>query len=246
MTAPSEMARVALVTGAAGALGAEVARALAQRGHKLALVDTDAGPARERLGQLAASLAPTGACVVAGDITAESTWAEAMPRVVRELGAAPSLAALIAGAWRGGKPVHEETTDEVWRTMLGANLETVYRSLRAVLPPMVAQKRGSVVVVGSRAAEQPATSARSAAYAASKAAVVALAQAVSAEVLEHGVRLNAVLPSTMDTPANRAAMPKADPARWVSLSSAAGVVAFLLSDEARDISGAAVPVYGRA
>jgi NAD(P)-dependent dehydrogenase (short-subunit alcohol dehydrogenase family) len=111
---------------------------------------------------------------------------------------------------------------------------------------MVVRGRGSIVVVGSRAAAQPATSARSAAYAASKAAVVALAQAVAAEVLDHGVRVNAVLPSTMDTPANRASMPKVDPSRWVSLSSAAGVIAFLLSDDARDISGAALPLYGRA
>ena len=102
------------------------------------------------------------------------------------------------------------------------------------------------MVVGSRAVEQPWTSARSAAYAASKSAVVALARAVAAEVLEDGVRVNAILPSTMDTPANRAAMPKADPSRWVSLESAAGVVAFLLSDAARDISGVALPVYGRS
>jgi NAD(P)-dependent dehydrogenase (short-subunit alcohol dehydrogenase family) len=75
---------------------------------------------------------------------------------------------------------------------------------------------------------------------------VALARAVAAEVLESGVRVNAILPSTMDTPANRAAMPKADPGKWVSLDSAAGVIAFLLSDAARDISGVALPVYGRA
>jgi NAD(P)-dependent dehydrogenase (short-subunit alcohol dehydrogenase family) len=237
MTANTE---VAWVTGAAGALGAEVARALASRGCKLALVDAERG--RDRLQQLAASLG--GASVVAGDITVEATWAEAIPRVARELGGPPTRAALIAGAWRGGKPLHEETSDDVWRTMLAANVETAYRSLRALLPPMVAQRRGSIVVVGSRAAEQPATSARSAAYAAAKAAVVALAQAVAAEVLDQGVRINAVLPSTLDTPANRAAMPKADPSKWVSLGSAAGVVAFLLSDEARDVSGAAVTVYG--
>jgi NAD(P)-dependent dehydrogenase (short-subunit alcohol dehydrogenase family) len=111
---------------------------------------------------------------------------------------------------------------------------------------MVARRSGSIVVVGSRSAESPASSARAAAYAASKAAVVALAQAVAAEVRDHGVRVNAILPSTLDTPANRTAMPKADASRWVSLESAAGLVAFLLGEEARDISGAAVPVYGRA
>jgi NAD(P)-dependent dehydrogenase (short-subunit alcohol dehydrogenase family) len=233
---------VALVTGAAGALGAEVSRALSRIGCKMALADGSA--ARARLEALAASLG--GACVIAGDIAVESTWAEAMPRIARELGAAPAKAALIAGGWRGGKPLHEESADDVWRAMFDANVETVHRTLRAVLPPMVAQGRGSVVVVGSRAAVQPATSARSAAYAASKAAVVALAQAVAAEVLPHGVRVNAILPSTLDTPANRAAMPKADPTTWVPLESAAGIVAFLLGDGARDVSGAALPVYGRA
>jgi NAD(P)-dependent dehydrogenase (short-subunit alcohol dehydrogenase family) len=236
------MHEVGLVTGAAGALGAEVARTLAAGGCKLALVDSERG--RERLEVLASSLG--GACVVAGDIAAGATWAEAMPRIERELGAPPSCAALIAGGWRGGKPLHEEADDEVWKVMMGANLETVHRSLRALLPPMVARKKGSIVVVGSRAAVQPATSAGAAAYAASKAAVVALAQAVAAEVLGLGVRVNAVLPSTMDTPANRAAMPGVDPSRWVSLASAAEVVAFLLSEQARDISGVALPVYGRA
>jgi NAD(P)-dependent dehydrogenase (short-subunit alcohol dehydrogenase family) len=236
---------VALVTGAAGALGAEVARALAARGCKLVLVDGE--HARTRLDSLASSLGgPGGVCVVAGDIRAESTWAEAMPRIAAELGAAPSRAALIAGAWRGGKALHEEAGDDTWNAMIGANLDTVYRTLRALLPPMVTRGRGSVVVVGSRAAVEPASSARSAAYAASKAAVVALAQAVAAEVLPHGVRVNAILPSTLDTPANRSSMPKADPSKWVSLSSAAGIVAFLLSDDARDVSGAALPVYGRA
>jgi NAD(P)-dependent dehydrogenase (short-subunit alcohol dehydrogenase family) len=233
---------VVLVTGAAGALGAEVARTMRARGARLALVD--AAPARDRLEKLAASIGD--ACVVAGDVTLEATWAEAMPRIERELGSPPSLAALIAGAWRGGKRLHEETTDDVWRTMMQANLETVHRGLRACLPPMVERKRGSIVVMGSRAAASPSTSAFAAAYAASKAAVVALAQAVAAEVLDDGVRVNAVLPSTMDTPANRASMPKADASRWVSLGSAAAVVAFLLSDDARDITGAALPVYGKA
>jgi NAD(P)-dependent dehydrogenase (short-subunit alcohol dehydrogenase family) len=233
---------VALVTGAAGALGAQVARTLAQRGHKVALLDSKAASAR--LDALASSLG--AACAVAGDLASESTWREGAARIERELGAAPSLAALVAGAWRGGRAVHEEETDEVWRTMMTANLETVYRGLRALLPSMVANRRGSVVVIGSRAAVEPWTSAGAAAYAASKAAVVALAQAAAAEVRDRGVRVNAVLPSTLDTPANRAAMPGADATKWVTLESAAQVVAFLLSDEARDIQGAALPVYGRA
>jgi NAD(P)-dependent dehydrogenase (short-subunit alcohol dehydrogenase family) len=236
------MSDVAVVTGAAGALGAEVARTLSGRGYKLALLDSQRG--RARLDDLAGALG--GACVVAGDLASEPVWREAMPRVERELGATPTVAALVAGAWRGGRPLHEEESDETWAAMMTANAETVYRGLRALLPLMVANRRGSIVVVGSRAAADPWTSPRAAAYAASKAAVVALAQAAAAEVLEHGVRVNAILPSALDTPANRAAMPSADPTRWVSLESAAGVVAFLLSEDARDIRGVSLPVYGRA
>jgi NAD(P)-dependent dehydrogenase (short-subunit alcohol dehydrogenase family) len=238
MTTPD----VALVTGAAGALGGELARTLSARGLPVVLVDTEA--AKGRLEEIAKALGK--ACVVAGDIAVEATWLSALPRIEKELGALPTLAAFIAGGYRGGKPLHEETSDDAWRAMVTGNVETAYRGFRALLPAMVARKRGSIVVVGSRAVEQPATAAGAAAYGASKAAVVALARAVAAEVLHHGVRVNAVLPSTMDTRANRAAMPKADPANWVSLESAAGVIAFLLSDDARDISGAAVPLYGKA
>ena len=116
---------------------------------------------------------------------------------------------------------------------------------RACVPPGAPARgwsrdgRGSVVVVGSRAVERPWTSASASAYGTTKAAVVALAQTVAAEVLEHGVRVNAILPSTLDTAANRRAMPEADSSRWVTTESAAGVIAFLLSDEARDVSGAA-------
>jgi NAD(P)-dependent dehydrogenase (short-subunit alcohol dehydrogenase family) len=236
------MPDVALVTGAAGALGARVARTLSLRGHKVALLDSKAGSAR--LDDLASSLG--GACVVAGDLASVATWRDGATRIERELGGPPSIAALVAGAWRGGRPLHEETTDDAWRTLMTANVETVYRGLRALLPSMVANRRGSVVVVGSRAAVEPWTSAGAAAYAASKAAVVALAQAAAAEVIAFGVRVNAILPSALDTPANRAAMPNADPTKWVTLESAAGVIAFLLGDAALDVQGAALPIYGKA
>jgi NAD(P)-dependent dehydrogenase (short-subunit alcohol dehydrogenase family) len=236
------MVTVALVTGAAGALGAEVARALAAAGHKLALVDTEQAAAR--LAEVARDIG--GGAIAAFDITSATSWREKLAELEHELGAPVSHAALIAGGWRGGKKLFEETDDTTYDAMIGANVTTVYRSLRALLPGMVARGSGSVVLVGSRAVERPWSSAGSAAYGASKNAAVALAQAAAEEVLDRGVRINAVLPSTMDTAANRRAMPDVDPTKWVSVTSAAGVIAFLLSDGARDVSGAAVPVYGRA
>ena len=232
---------VAIVTGGSGALGSAVARALSKRGHAIVLAGSPR--AKERLEPLVKELGRATAC--AADLAVSDGWS-AVLRAAESLGEAPSLAALVAGGWKGGTPIHAENDDEVWKAMLRSNLDTVYRAFRALLPGMVERKRGSIVVVGSRNAERPSFGAKAAAYTASKSAAVALAQATAAEVLEHGVRINAILPSTMDTPANRASMPKVDPSKWVTIESAAAVIAFLLSDDARDISGAALPVYGRA
>jgi NAD(P)-dependent dehydrogenase (short-subunit alcohol dehydrogenase family) len=219
-----------VVTGGAGALGADVARVLAARGDDVAIVDMPR--ARERMDALVKELGPKA--------SAHVDLASALARGPVE------YAALIAGGWAGGTPLHEAKDDAAFRAMMDSNTATVHAAFRALLPGMVERKRGAIVVVGSRNVERPWTGKGSAEYTASKAAAVAMAEAVAAEVLEHGVRVNSVLPSTMDTAANRASMPKADVTRWVTTSSAAGVVAFLLSDAARDISGAAIPLYGRA
>jgi NAD(P)-dependent dehydrogenase (short-subunit alcohol dehydrogenase family) len=236
-------AKIVVITGAAGALGGDVARHLVEKRYKVALVDTPHG--QERIDALKEELAPYAAAFT-GDITQPATWDEILPRIEAELGAAPSHAALIAGGWQGGTALHAETDDKVWRAMIASNLDTVHVTLRALLPGMVSRKDGSIVVVGSRAVERPWTSAGASAYAAAKAGAVALVQSVAAEVLTSNVRINAILPSTMDTPANRRAMPNVDPSTWVTTASAAAVIGFLLGDDARDVSGAAIPVYGRA
>ncbi len=112
------------------------------------------------------------------------------------------------------------------------------------MPHLLDAGGGSIVCVGTRAAVQPFSGA--AGYIASKAAVIAFAQAVAAEYKHDGIRCNAILPSVIDTPANRASMPKADFEKWVKPAEIAGVIALLLSDDSRPTSGAAVPVYGRA
>src|SRR5216684_3957026 len=119
------------------------------------------------------------------------------------------------------------------------------RGLQALLPAMIRRGAGSIVVMGSQVVERPWKGAGAAAYTAAKSAVVALARAVAAEVASKGIRVNAVMPSVIDTAANRAAMPKADPKRWVSGESLAETIGFLLSDAAKDISVAALAVYGQ-
>ncbi|HEY5079321.1 MAG TPA: SDR family NAD(P)-dependent oxidoreductase, partial [Opitutaceae bacterium] len=213
------MPDVVAITGAAGALGSEVARHLVRKGYRAALLDLPRSS--EALHALAREL--DGACPIEADFATPRGWDDAIARIERELGTPPSHGVLIAGGWQGGKPLHDERDDTTWRAMMDSNLETVHRSLRALLPAMVARRRGSLVVIGSRVAQRPWTGAGAAAYTASKAAAVALAQAVAAEVLGLGVRVNAVLPSTLDTPANRRHMPRADPSEWVALSSAAAV-----------------------
>ncbi|AKT43983.1 SDR family NAD(P)-dependent oxidoreductase [Chondromyces crocatus] len=231
-----------VVTGAAGALGEGVVRSLVARGHRVAAVARASSEARLRA--LEAELGD--ACVgFSADVASIDDWTALLRDLTSRLGT-PTGAALVAGGWTGGFPLHEAQGDASYRTLLAQNLDTVRTSLHALLPGMVAERRGSIVVVGARPSLRPELGAGMADYTATKAAVVALAQAAAAEVLPHHVRINAILPTTIDTPSNRQAMPGADVTTWVSIPSLAGVVAFLLSDEARDISGAAIPVYGRA
>ncbi len=235
---------IALVTGGAGALGSAVVRLLASRGERVAIFDSP--ESRARAEALVAEVGRDKVTAFFGDLAERSTWTDGLAAVRAAFGGSPALAALIAGGWKGGRAIHEETDDSIFAAMMRSNAATVDHALAALLPEMVRAKRGAVVAVGSRAVERPWSSAKASAYAASKAAAVALIKVAAQEVLADGVRLNAILPSTMDTPANRASMPKVDPAKWVTVESAAKVIGFLLSDDAKDISGAALPVYGRA
>ena len=229
-----------IVTGASGALGSALVRVLAAGEARVVAIGRGVEQVR-----LDAELGAGRALAAAFDLVSPTAWSELVARLALD-GLEPSGAVLAAGGWKGGKKLHEEADDATWTAMLSANLETARASLQALLPGMVARKRGSIVLVGSRAAERPWESAKAAAYAASKAAVVALASAVAAEVRDAGVRVNVLLPSTIDTPQNRASMPNAEASRWVTPESIGEVAKFLLSDASRDVSGAAIPVYGRA
>jgi NAD(P)-dependent dehydrogenase (short-subunit alcohol dehydrogenase family) len=157
---------------------------------------------------------------------------------------APLLALVnLVGGYAIGGLVHETPIDDFER-LLTLNLRPTYLMTQAVVPHLLAAGGGAVVCVGSRAASSPFPGA--AGYVTSKAAVVAFAQAVAVEYRQHRIRCNAVVPSVIDTPANRAAQPDADHSRWVPPAEIAGVIRFLASPASAPTSGAAIPVYGRA
>jgi len=229
--------RRVVVTGAAGALGSVVCRVLTQAGAGVLAVGRP--QAAERLAALAQELSCRTAML---DVGSSQAWAELAGR--GQIGDVQG-AVLIAGGWAGGANFHVSGPAQL-SDMLSLNLLSAGASLQALLGPMVARGSGSVVVIGSKNAALPELGAGSAAYTASKAGLVALAQAIAAEVRPRGVRVNALLPSTIDTPANRSAMPQADFTRWVTPGSLAQAALYLLSDVSSDISGAALPVYGRS
>jgi NAD(P)-dependent dehydrogenase (short-subunit alcohol dehydrogenase family) len=231
--------QVTLVTGANGALGsAIVARCAADGGRVVALE-------RSKTGDVTLERVSANVLALHASTSDSAALANALTRAEAELGPLTG-AVLTAGAWRGGHKFHELAAAADYRTVMDANLEVTQVALRALLPGLVQRGRGSVVLIGSRSGARPYDAPGDAAYAAAKAALTALGQAIAAEVLADGVRVNLVLPSTIDTDANRRAMPSADRSRWVTTDSLGDVIQFLLSERARDISGAAIPVYGHA
>ena len=229
--------RVALVTGASGALGGTLARRLLAAGAQVATVDR-----REE------RLATAFADVAAGDRlsfhAADLADAEAVEAMVA--GALTRLGRIdhlfnVAGTFATDGPV-EATTAETWQKLLDANFRSTLHVCRAVVPAMKRAGSGTIVNVGSRAAL--AGDANVAAYSVAKSAVLRLTEALAAEGKRHGVRVNCVLPGSLDTAGNRAAMPEADFTTWVEPEALIDAMLFLSSPAARAIHGAALTVFG--
>jgi NAD(P)-dependent dehydrogenase (short-subunit alcohol dehydrogenase family) len=146
------------------------------------------------------------------------------------------------GGFAGGASV-AETDDATWQNMMNINLNAAFYVLRAVVPVMRRVGRGRIVAIGSRQAVQPAAGVG--AYSASKAALLSLVQTVAIENKDRNIRANVVLPGTMDTPANRVAMPNANFENWVQPSRVAELVIMLAGEVGSEITGTAIPIYGK-
>jgi NAD(P)-dependent dehydrogenase (short-subunit alcohol dehydrogenase family) len=217
-----------MLTGAAGNLGRAVAAAFGDA--NLVLLDLKRGNLEESDRQM----------FIAADLldakSVQATVDQAVQRFKRI-----DVLCNIAGGFRMGSPVHE-TADKDWDFMLNVNARTVLNMSRAVVPVMLKGGGGKIVNIGAFAAQKGV--AQMGAYIASKSAVIRLTETMAAELREQNINVNCVLPTIIDTPENRAAMPKADPSRWVAPQDLAQVIAFLASDAARAIHGAALPVTG--
>ena len=217
--------KTAIVTGAAGVLGAAVAEECEAQGARTVLIDVVAG------------FADGSGTRLELDLTDAAAVAEAIAGVGEF-----DIVCNIAGGFDMGPKVFE-ITDAHWRALFDINVTTLRNMLSATLPKLVAQGRGSIINVGALGALQGLAS--MGAYTAAKSVVMRLTEAASEEVRRQGVNVNAVLPSLIDTPRNRADMPNADHSTWVAPESLAKVICFLASDAAADIHGALIPVRGQ-
>lgn len=226
--------RHTIVTGGSGALGRAVVRAFLAAGDRVT-VPWIAPHEREALEEAEeAAIVAGGLILVEADVSED----EGAARIVSASGGA---AVLIngAGGFTGGTPVHETDLD-VWDRLYRINVRTAVAMCRAVVPGMQARRAGVIVNVAARAAlDRPA---HLAAYAASKMAVVVLTESLQRETTAFGIRVNAVVPTTIDTPANRAAMPDADFSQWTAPARIADVLVWLASPAAAAIRGGLIPV----
>lgn len=228
-------APVYVVTGATGVLGGAVVDALLAGGARVAAPHRSAEAPSDLRGRADA----LRLFLAQADAGATASMERFLASAAEAFGQVDGLAA-IAGAYAGSGTLEATPSDE-WTRMLDANLQTAYAGCRAALPHLL-RTRGRIVTIASLTAQNAGAGA--AAYAVAKSGVMALTRVLALENKDRGVRANCVLPGTIDTPDNRRAMPKADPARWTPPAALAGLVAFLLSPASAPLTGALLPADG--
>jgi NAD(P)-dependent dehydrogenase (short-subunit alcohol dehydrogenase family) len=230
--------KVVLVAGGTGGLGRAVSLAFLEEGARVVVTYRE----QKEFDALKSEVGANDPSIVGHrvDVTDETAVRQLLDKVLADSGRLDVLVNTVGG-YAGGVNLWELET-KVFDQMLALNLRSGYALSRAAIPAMLKQKHGAIVNVASRAALDHGAGV--AAYAASKAAALALMDSLAAEVKGTGVRVNSILPSIIDTEVNRKAMPGADFAKWPKPQEIARVILFLCSDDAKVIHGAAVPVYG--
>ena len=223
--------KVVLVTGANGGLGTYVTQAFLQAGA------TVIGTSR-KIQQ--SDFSSAGFTAMPAELSSRDAAKSLVDQVVARFKRLDVLAHTVGG-FAGGASV-ADMDDATFQSMLEVNLTSTFHVLRAAIPPLRRAGSGRIVAIGSRAAAEPG--AGIGAYSASKAAMVSLIKTVALENRDAGVTANVILPGTMDTPGNRAAMPGADSSKWVQPANVASLVVWLASEAGKEITGAAIPVYG--
>ena len=232
--------KVVMVTGASGNLGSVLARTFQASGAKLALVDHGEDRLRQTFPDLVSS--PDYLLVNCADLMDEASVEGSVLHSMQHFGKVDVLVNTVGG-YRAGTPLHETDLD-TWEFMLKLNGRSTFIASKKVIPHMLDQGSGKIVNLAAR----PGLAGREgmAAYSASKAVVMRLTESMAAEYKDKGINVNCVIPGTIDTQMNRETMPGADFSSWVAPESLSEVILFLCSPAARDIHGAAVPVYGRS
>jgi NAD(P)-dependent dehydrogenase (short-subunit alcohol dehydrogenase family) len=224
--------KIALVTGANGGLGMHVTKALLDAGATVAGLSPHIRQS---------DFDHPNFVALPATLNSLDAARKAVASVIARSGKIDVLAHLVGG-FTGGQSV-AETDDDTWQQMFDANLNSAFHILRAVIPEMRKAGGGRIVAIGSRQAEEPSPTIG--AYSASKAALVSLMKTVALENKDAGITANVILPGTIDTPGNRREMPGADTSTWVQPASVASLIVWLAGDAGKDVTGAAIPVYGR-
>jgi NAD(P)-dependent dehydrogenase (short-subunit alcohol dehydrogenase family) len=223
--------KVVLVTGANGGLGTYVTQAFIDAGASVI------GTSR-KIEQ--SDFDSPNFTALPSDISTRESAKALLDQVVARFGKLDALAHTVGG-FAGGQPVME-TDGATFRRMFDLNVNCLFHVLRAAIPPLRQTGNGRIIAIGSRSAVDPGPGVG--AYSASKAAMVSLIKTVALENKDSGLTANVILPGTMDTPANRAAMPKADFSKWVQPAAVADLVRWLAGESAKDVNGAVIPIYG--
>src|SRR6266446_950718 len=232
--------KVTIITGAVGNLGTATARLFQQAGAKTVLVDRSPDRVREAFKDIAES--PDHLLAGGIDLSDAKSLSKLIEQTFAKFGRVDALVNTVGG-YRGGKPVHESDLAD-WDFLFNVNVRTTLLCCRAVIPQMLKQQRGKIINVASRDSLSGSTG--YAAYSASKSAVLRLTESLAAELKASNINVNCIMPGTIDTPQNRAAIPNGDFSKWVEPLAIAEVIAFLASDASRAVNGAAIPVYGKA